>query len=71
MQVAAANGVASTVSVVDRDVGLLQRGMEVRAQGVNIVVTDMFDAGTDPQLTNLDAKASPARISLRLMLKQL
>eukprot|EP00887_Chlorella_sp_A99_P001822 scaffold19.g1822.t1 len=42
---AAANGLAHRVSVVHRDVGLLQRGREVRPLGVNIVVADMFDAG--------------------------
>ena len=45
VQVVAANGVSDKVSVVHRDVGLLQRGKEVRRLGVNIVVADMFDAG--------------------------
>jgi protein arginine N-methyltransferase 7 len=42
---AAANGLSSRVSVVQRDVGLLQRGHDVRALGVNLVVADLFDAG--------------------------
>ena len=42
---AAANGLAERVSVVHRDVGLLQRGREVRPLGVNIVVADLFDPG--------------------------
>ncbi|KAL4451864.1 hypothetical protein ABPG75_007526 [Micractinium tetrahymenae] len=42
---AAANGLSERVSVVYRDVGLLQRGREVRPLGVNVVVADVFDAG--------------------------
>lgn len=42
---AAANGLSDRVSVVQRDGGLLQRGREVRALGVNVVVADVFDAG--------------------------
>lgn len=45
MQVVASNGVASSVSVVHQDAGLLQRGREVRALGANIAVADTFDAG--------------------------
>ena len=45
MQAAACNGLASTVSVVQRDVAKLQRGKDVRRRGVNLVVADMFDAG--------------------------
>lgn len=41
----AANDLSEKVSVVHRDVGLLQRGREVRPLGVNLVVTDFFDAG--------------------------
>ncbi|KAL3131069.1 hypothetical protein ABBQ38_000384 [Trebouxia sp. C0009 RCD-2024] len=44
-QVVASNGVASSVSVVHQDVGLLQRGREVRALGANVAVADIFDAG--------------------------
>lgn len=43
---AAANGLSDRVSVVNRDAGLLQRGREVRALGANIVIADVFDAGT-------------------------
>jgi protein arginine N-methyltransferase 7 len=49
---AAANGFTKssssreqTISVVHKDVALLQRGHEVRPLGVNIVIADMFDAG--------------------------
>lgn len=42
---AAANGLSGRVSVVHRDAGLLQRGREIRALGVNVVVADLFDAG--------------------------
>lgn len=45
MQVVASNGVASSVSVVHQDIGLLQRGREVRALGANIAVADIFDPG--------------------------
>ena len=44
-QVVASNGVASSVGVVHQDIGLLQRGREVRALGANIAVADMFDSG--------------------------
>ena len=42
---AAANGLSKNISVVHRDVALLQRGKDVRPLGVNIVVADIFDAG--------------------------
>ena len=42
---ASANGLAKKISVVQRDVALLQRGREVRPLGVNIIIADMFDAG--------------------------
>ncbi len=45
MQVAAVNGVSAAVSVVQRDVGLLERGREIRPLGVNIIVAEFFDAG--------------------------
>lgn len=45
LQAVAANDLSEKVSVVHRDVGLLQRGREVRPLGVNLVVTDFFDAG--------------------------
>lgn len=41
----AANKVPGCVSIVHRDVGLLQRGREIRPLGVNVVVADVFDAG--------------------------
>ena len=31
--------------MVQRDVGLLQRGIEVRRTGANIAIVDLFDAG--------------------------
>lgn len=45
VQSIAANGLSERVSVVHRDVGLLQRGREVRPLGANIAIADMFDAG--------------------------
>ena len=44
-QAVAAAGLSSKVSVVHRDVALLQRGREVRPLGVNLVIADLFDAG--------------------------
>ena len=41
----AANGLSQRVSVACRDVGLIERGRDVRQQGCNFVVVDMFDAG--------------------------
>ena len=41
----AANGLSQRISVACRDVGLIERGCEVRQQGCNFVVMDMFDAG--------------------------
>lgn len=40
----AANGLSHRVSVTTRDVGLLERGKEVRQLGCNMVVMDLFDA---------------------------
>lgn len=48
MQNIAANSLSERVSVVHRDIGLLQRGREVRALGANFAVADMFDAGNQP-----------------------
>ena len=45
MQVLAGNGLLEKVSVIQKDVGLLERGQDVREQGVNIIVADFFDAG--------------------------
>ena len=47
---AAANGLSDKISIIQRDGGLLQRGREVRALGVNVVVADVFDAGAVPRL---------------------
>jgi protein arginine N-methyltransferase 7 len=41
----AANGLSHRVSVASRDVGLIERGREVRQLGCNMVVMDLFDAG--------------------------
>lgn len=45
----AANGFSERVSVVHCDVGLLERGREVRRTGANIAVADIFDAGAAQQ----------------------
>ena len=50
MQNIAANGLSERVSVVHRDIGLLQRGREVRALGANVAIADIFDAGKKPIL---------------------
>lgn len=44
-QAAACNGLSSKISVVNRDIAMLQRGKDVRTRGVNLVIADMFDAG--------------------------
>ena len=44
-QVAAVNGVADKVSVVRKDIALLERGKEVRYLGANLAIGDIFDAG--------------------------
>ncbi len=46
MQVLAVNQISENVSVVHSDAALLERGREVRPLGVNIVLADLFDAGT-------------------------
>ena len=38
------------VSVIQRDAGLLERGPGVRLLGMNLVVTDFFDAGGSSSL---------------------
>lgn len=50
MQNIAANGLSELVSVVHRDIGLLQRGREVRALGANVAIADIFDSGKKPIL---------------------
>ena len=45
LQAVAANSLSQCVSVVNQGIGLLQRGREVRPQGVNVAVVDLFDAG--------------------------
>ena len=50
MQNIAANGLSERVSVVHRDIGLLQRGREVRALGANVAIADIFDSGKKPTL---------------------
>ena len=42
------NGVSEGVSVVPRDIALLERGRDMRALGANIMVADFFDAGDYP-----------------------
>ncbi len=45
MQVVAANGLSQRVSVVQKDIALLERGREVRYLGCNLAIADLFDAG--------------------------
>ena len=48
LQAVAANGFSECVSAVHCDVGLLERGREVRRAGANVAVADIFDAGAPP-----------------------
>ncbi len=41
MQVMAANGVSERVSVVNKDVALLERGRDVRYLGCNLAIADL------------------------------
>ena len=41
----AANGLSNVVTVVQRDAALLERGRDVRYEGCNFAVVDLFDAG--------------------------
>jgi hypothetical protein len=41
----AANGLSQRITVASRDVGLVERGREVRQLGCNFVVMDLFDSG--------------------------
>ena len=45
LQAISLNGMSEKVSVVNRDVAKLQRAKDIRRQGVNIVIADMFDSG--------------------------
>ena len=47
-QVVAVNGVSDKVSVVKKDISLLERGKEVRYLGANLAIGDIFDAGELP-----------------------
>ena len=42
------NGVSDKVSVVKKDISLLERGKEVRYLGANLAIGDIFDAGKLP-----------------------
>ena len=44
-QVAAMNKVSDVVSVVNKDIALLERGHEIRYLGANLAIGDIFDAG--------------------------
>ena len=52
LQAVAANGYLECVSVVHCDVGLLERGRQVRRTGANIAVADIFDAGAPTLVTH-------------------
>ena len=45
LQVVAVNGLSHKVSVVQKDIALLERGHEVRYLGCNLAIADLFDAG--------------------------
>jgi hypothetical protein len=44
-QVAAMNRVSDVVSVVNKDIALLERGHDIRYLGANLAIGDIFDAG--------------------------
>lgn len=44
-QVAAMNKLSDKVSVVQKDIALLERGKHVRYLGANLAIGDIFDAG--------------------------
>lgn len=54
----ARNGCSDKVSVVHRDIGLLERGKEVRRLGFNLAVADFFDSGKCPRCQALSVNAS-------------
>ena len=43
--IVARNGLSDKITVVNKDVGLLERGTHIRALGANLVVADFFDSG--------------------------
>lgn len=42
------NKLSDRVSVVQKDIALLERGKEVRYLGINLAIGDIFDAGRFP-----------------------
>ncbi len=40
------NKLSDRVSVVQKDIALLERGKEVRYLGINLAIGDIFDAGS-------------------------
>lgn len=50
MQVLAANEQSHSVNVICRDAGMLERGEDVRALGVNLLIADFFDSGPSGNL---------------------
>lgn len=61
MQVVAVNGLSHKVSVVQKDIALLERGHEVRYLGCNLAIADLFDAGT-PKYHFLPAQSILSKI---------
>ncbi len=45
------NKLSDKVSVVQKDIALLERGKEVRYLGINLAIGDIFDAGGIPTMT--------------------
>lgn len=44
-QVAAMNKLSDKISVVQKDIALLERGKDMRYLGANLAIGDVFDAG--------------------------
>lgn len=57
-QVAAVNYVSDKVSVVNKDIALLERGREVRYLGANLAIGDIFDSGMASLLSSSISQSS-------------
>ena len=54
-QVAAMNKLSDKISVVQKDIALLERGKDVRYLGANLAIGDVFDAGKTSSEQNAKA----------------
>ncbi len=53
------NKLSDRVSVVQKDIALLERGKEVRYLGINLAIGDIFDAGRVPDYTHCETGQGP------------